>query len=418
MSDIELANRTDRLWLPYCQMKTMATPFEVSHTSGTKIFLKDGTELIDGIASWWTACHGYNHPHIVEAIQHQAQRMPHVMLGGLVHEPAMRLAVRLSEVSGFENGKVFLSDSGSVAVEIAMKMTIQHWRNLGNEKKIRFLCFRDSYHGDTVGAMSLCDPVDSMHSRFKGFLLEQYSQPIPELEQDLDRFESFVNQHADEIAGVIIEPLIQMAAGMRFHSPEVLAQLFSICKRAGLVFIADEVATGFGRTGSLLAVQQANIQPDIMCVGKALSGGTLPIAATLASDEIYRSFHSDDFANALMHGPTFMGNPLACSAANASLDLFETGAPVCDAMKLESQMMQQLEPLKKVPSVVDVRCRGAVGVVEFNHEIDVTNAIPFFVEHGVWLRPLRNTVYLAPSFNIEKSDLIRICQAIEKFANR
>ncbi|MEM9942150.1 MAG: adenosylmethionine--8-amino-7-oxononanoate transaminase [Planctomycetota bacterium] len=418
MSDIELANRIDRLWLPYCQMKTMATPFEVSHTSGTKIFLKDGTELIDGIASWWTACHGYNHPHIVEAIQHQAQRMPHVMLGGLVHEPAMRLAVRLSEVSGFENGKVFLSDSGSVAVEIAMKMTIQHWRNLGNEKKIRFLCFRDSYHGDTVGAMSLCDPVDSMHSRFKGFLLEQYSQPIPELEQDLDRFESFVNQHADVIAGVIIEPLIQMAAGMRFHSPEVLAQLFSICKRSGLVVIADEVATGFGRTGSLFAVQQANIQPDIMCVGKALSGGTLPIAATLASDEIYRSFHSDDFANALMHGPTFMGNPLACSAANASLDLFETGAPVCDAMKLESQMMQQLEPLKKVPSVVDVRCRGAVGVVEFNHEIDVTNAIPFFVEHGVWLRPLRNTVYLAPSFNIEKSDLIRICQAIEKFANR
>lgn len=400
------------IWLPYCQMKTMQPPVEAVRTEGVRIVLADGRELIDGVASWWTACHGYNHQEIQQAIVEQAHSMPHVMLGGMVHQPALCLAQRLIQLTGQTDGKVFFTDSGSVAVEVAMKMAVQFWKNQQVANRNKFLCFENSYHGDTVGAMSVCDPIDSMHSHFKGYLLEQYCHPIPETEDELTQFANFVDQHIEQLAGVILEPLVQMAGGMRFHSPGALKNVANICKEKGLLFIADEIATGFGRTGSLFAFQQAGIQPDILCVGKALTGGTISLAATIASEAVYKPFHSDDWMHALMHGPTYMGNALACAAANASLDLFESFDIADRASAIERMMTSRLEQLNSNNQVLDIRCRGAIGVVQLVKPVDAQDAIKFFVEQGVWIRPLRDVIYLTPSLTISDDDLDKLCTAI------
>ena len=402
------------LWLPYTQMKTARPPLEAVSTSGVRIQLADGRNLIDGIASWWTACHGYNHPQIVAAIEQQAAVMPHVMMGGLVHEPATKLADSLACLLPGDHNRVFLSDSGSVAAEVAMKMAAQFWRNQKDSagQKNRFVCFQNSYHGDTTGAMSVCDPTDSMHAHFKGFLLEQFPQPIPCDEESLAAFKEFLASKRDQLAGVIIEPLVQMAAGMRFYSASMLKAVFDACREHDLIFIADEVATGFGRTGRMFAFEHAGIQPDIVCVGKGLTGCSVGLAATVASGKIYEAFHSDDPQHALMHGPTYMGNPIACAAANASIRLFETEPRLEQVATIESHLSQRLMPLADLDRVHSVNVLGAIGAVRLNESVDVSAAMQFFADRGVWIRPVRDTIYLAPAFTIEATELDELCDAI------
>lgn len=404
--------------MPYSQLKTAYCPLKVVRTDGVRLFLDDDRCLIDGISSWWTACHGYNHPRIVSAIKNQVDLMPHVMMGGIVNPQAVRLCERISKMIMGGNGRVFLCDSGSVSVEVAMKMAVQYWRNKGYSDRSRFICFRDSYHGDTSGAMSVCDPDDSMHSHFKGFLLEQYPCAIPDTDDELQAFEEFVEAHTDSTAGVIIEPLIQMAAGAKFHSKKSLRRLWEICKRHELIFIADEVATGFGRTGSMFAHEQAEIEPDIVCVGKALTGGCIGMAATIANERVYSAFHDDQWSHALMHGPSFMGNPTACAAANASLDLFESEPRLEQVAALAKELERLLRPLASRDCVAEVRVQGAVGAVQLIPSFDKYDAIQFFVEQGVWIRPINNVVYLAPSLNIEPLETKLLCNAIHAFVNQ
>ena len=406
------------LWMPYCQMKTAMPPIEVESTEGVTLRLKDGRELIDGISSWWTACHGYNHPKIVEAMIEQAKKMPHVMLGGIVHDQAIRLADRLATCLEGDGNRVFLSDSGSVAVEVAMKIAMQHWANRspsGTTSRNKFVSFQNAYHGDTTGAMSVCDPDDSMHANFKGFLLEQFPQPIPETDELEAAFDSFVGQQKEQLAAVIIEPLVQMAAGMRFHSTEALQRIERVCRKHDLLLIADEVATGFGRTGSMFAYQQAGIHPDILCVGKGLTGCSVGLAATIATAKVYEPFHSDRWEAALMHGPTFMGNPIACAAANASLDLFGQEARLDQVSAIESSLRERLAVLIDCQNVESVSCLGAVGAVRMENEIDVSKAVAGFVDQGVWIRPIRDSVYLAPAFTIEESELGKLCDSVVQF---
>ncbi len=377
--------------------------------------------MIDGISSWWTACHGYNHPKIVEAIVSQAQTMPHVMLGGIVHDQAIRLADRLAPCLEGDGNRVFLSDSGSVAVEVAMKMAMQHWANRspnGKTSRNKFVSFQNAYHGDTTGAMSVCDPDDSMHANFKGFLLDQFPQPIPETDEQEASFDLFVEQRKDQLAAVIIEPLIQMAAGMRFHSASALQRIERVCRKHDVLLIADEVATGFGRTGTMFGYQQAEIAPDIMCVGKGLTGCSVGLAATIATAKVYVPFHSERWEAALMHGPTFMGNPIACAAANASLDLFETEPRLEQVAAIERTLRDRLEPLAECDDVNSVHCLGAVGAVRMKDEVNVSKAVSGFVEQGVWIRPIRDTIYLAPAFTISHAQLGKLCDSVVQSVSR
>lgn len=397
--------------MPYCQMQTEPMPLPVVATEGVHLVLADGRRLIDGMASWWTACHGYNHPHIREAVERQLQVMPHIMFGGLQHEPALRLANRLAAILPGDLNRVFFSDSGSVAVEVAMKMAIQYWRNSGDEKRRRFVCFENAYHGDTTGAMSLCDPVNSMHHRFRGALLEQFCRPIPHSPDEADEFDRFLKTHSHEIAGVFLEPLIQGAGGMKFHYAETVRAIRDACDRHDVLFIADELATGFGRTGEMFAVDAAGVVPDIICLGKALTGGTLGLAATVATDRVFEEFLSDDPANALMHGPTFMANPLACAAANASLDLFETEPRLERARETERELRDGLEPCRNLPGVIDVRSRGAVGVVQVEQLHHLPELRAAFIEAGVWVRPFWDIVYLTPALSMASGELRSLCDA-------
>ena len=399
-------------------MKTAAPPLHVVATKSVRMTLSDGRVLIDGIASWWTACHGYNHPHIVDAITQQAQQMPHVMMGGIVHDQAMRLSTRLAEMTLGGGAKVFFTESGSVAVEVALKIAVQFWMNRGKPNKKKFVCFEGAYHGDTSGAMAVCDAEDSMHSNFKGYLIEQYPHAIPETPDQKLAFETFVAERADSIAGVIIEPLIQMAAGMRMHSAESLNFINQVSERHNILMIADEVATGFCRTGSRFAFNQTDFAPDILCLGKALTGGTTPLAATVASEEVYAAFHTENAEAALMHGPTFMGHAIACAAANASLDLFEREPRVEQALEINRLMQQRFSDLLDCAAVKAVRCLGAVGAVELHRPINVGLATETFADMGVFLRPIGNVVYLAPSFTIEASELKQLCDSIQTFVEQ
>src|SRR5215210_1431710 len=379
----------DHVWLPYTAMKN-ARPLPVVRTQGSRIVLADGRELIDGIASWWTACHGYNHPHIRAAVEQQLARMPHVMFGGMVHEPALTLAQRLAALLPGNLDRVFFSESGSVAVEIALKMAVQYWRNRGVGGRTQFIAFEGGYHGDTAGAMALCDPQSGMHRLFHGLLPEQHILPLPVDEESGTALEAFLQRHADEIAGIVVEPLVQGAGGMKFHDPEVLRRLSSAANRFEVLLIFDEIFTGFGRTGSVFACERAGVTPDIITLSKALTGGTLPLAATVASRRVFAAFWSDDPAHALMHGPTYMANALACAAANASLDLFEREPRLQQVEAISQQMVRELSVCRDLPGVVDIRVRGAIGVVELQRIRNLEKLRARFVEEGAFIRPFGN----------------------------
>jgi len=400
------------IWMPYTQMKTAPWPLPVVSTSGVRIRLADGRELLDGIASWWSACHGFNHPHILGEVERQLQVMPHVMFGGLNHEPALRLASRLAALLPGDLNRVFFSDSGSVAVEVALKMAVQYWLNRGERGRNRFVCFRHGYHGDTLGAMSVTDPEGGMHAHFKGYLLEEYPAVIPESEDAVGELDTFLGRHGERLAGMILEPLVQGAGGYRFHSPEAVAALRRLCDAHGLLLIFDEIATGFGRTGSMFACEQAGVVPDIITLGKGMTGGVIGFAATVATDRVFEAFWSDDPAHALMHGPTYMANPLACAAANASLDLFEREPRLEQARSMETQLAAALARCRELPHVVDVRAKGAVGVVQVDElrELDWLKAR--FVEEGVWVRPFRDAIYVTPALVMSPEDLATLSAAI------
>jgi adenosylmethionine---8-amino-7-oxononanoate aminotransferase len=402
------------LWLPYTQMQTAPEPLVVDRTEGVRLTLADGRVLIDGIASWWTACHGYNHPHIRSAVAAQLERMPHFMLGGAVHAPAELLARRLAALLPGDLEHVFFSESGSVAVEVAMKIALQFRFNRGDSKRTRFLSFEHGYHGDTLAAMSVCDPEEGMHRMFGAVLAQQLVVPLPRTAELAREFERTVAAHAHELTAIVVEPLVQAAGGMRFHSPETLALIAATARRHGLLLILDEIATGFGRTGTLFACEQADVVPDIVTLSKALTGGTLPLAATVATHGVYEAFLSDDPARALMHGPTFAGNPLACAAANASLDLFEREPRLAQAAEIAAQLRDGLEDCRGLTGVRDVRVLGAIGVVQLERTPKVDALRRRFVEHGVWIRPFGDVVYLMPPLVIGREDLAALMSAIQR----
>lgn len=401
------------VWLPYCQMQVAPPPLAVARTYGCRIVLADGRELIDGIASWWSACHGYNHPYIRAAVERQLAVMPHVMFGGLAHEPALTLAARLSAMAPPGLTRVFFADSGSIAVEVALKIALQFWLNRGQPRKTQVLCFTDGYHGDTFGAMSVSDPARSMHRAFRDVLPRQFVLDLPSSPSSFAAFERLVGVRAGETAAMIVEPLVQGAGGMRFHAPEVLARLCEVARAHDILFIADEIATGFWRTGHRFACEAVGARPDILCVGKALTGGTITMGATLATEEVFRAFLSDDWNAALMHGPTFMANPLACAAANASLDLFDREPRGQRVTQIESRLREGLEPCRALPGVIDVRACGAIGVVQLAAGVDVFALRPRFVEQGVWIRPFKDVVYLMPPLSIDDHELDVLTGAVQ-----
>jgi adenosylmethionine-8-amino-7-oxononanoate aminotransferase len=393
------------IWTPYSQMKTAAPPLPVVRTEGARIHLADGRVLIDGIASWWTACHGYNHPYIRAAVRDQLETMPHVMFGGLTHEPALILAKRLAEMLPGDLNRVFFTDSGSVAVEVAMKMAMQLWLNRGVRDRTGFLAFRNGYHGDTLGTMAVCDPGEGMHSLFTGLLPPQPMLDLPTDPASIAAFDRFLDDKAKTLAAIVVEPLIQGAGGMIFHDAEVLRRLRGAADKHGLVLIFDEIFTGFGRTGTMFACEAAGLAPDIVTLSKALTGGTMALAATVASDRIFNDFWSDNPSQALMHGPTFMANALACSAANASLDLFEREPRLAQVAAIGQGLKDGLAPCRKIVGVADVRVMGAVGVVQLGKLNDPRALQRACVEAGLWVRPFRDIVYLTPSFTMEARDL-------------
>ncbi|MBV9627201.1 MAG: adenosylmethionine--8-amino-7-oxononanoate transaminase [Xanthobacteraceae bacterium] len=402
----------DTIWRPYTQMQTAAPPLRAVRTEGTRIHLADGRVLIDGIASWWTACHGYNHPHIQAAVEQQLRAMPHIMFGGFTHASAETLAPRLTALAPGSLEHVFFCDSGSVAVEVAMKMAVQYWLNRGTPGRTRFVAFRDGYHGDTMGAMSVCDPDAGMHTSLRAYLPAQIFAELPRTPQELTALDSLLATHAHEIAAVIIEPLVQGAGGMQFHTPAELAQIAAAARRHGVLLIADEIFTGFGRTGTMFACEQADVAPDILCVSKALTGGTMGLAATLASRAVFEAFLSDEAGAALMHGPTFMANPLACAAANASLDLFEREPRLAQARAVEAALAHGLEPCRLLPDVVDVRTKGAIGVVQLARPPDRRVLTQAFIDAGVWVRPFGDIVYLTPALTMPADEVAQLCATV------
>lgn len=380
--------------------------------------LCDGTELIDGMSSWWCAIHGYRHPDLDDALRNQLDRMAHVMLGGLTHEPAVRLATRLVELTPAGLEHVFFSDSGSVSVEVAIKMCLQYWRALGSGERRRLLTVRGGYHGDTFTAMSVCDPVGGMHSLFTGTLADQVfaDRPPAGFTAELDlgyatHLEELMQRHAHELAAVIIEPVVQGAGGMHFYSPAVVAHLRALCDRYDVLLILDEIATGFGRTGALFASDHAGISPDVMCVGKSLSGGYLPLAATLCTARVAETISHGE-GGALMHGPTFMGNALACAVSLASTELLADGTWSDDVARIERVLAERLEAAGDQPHVRDVRVLGAIGVVQLDRPVDIGAATHAAAERGVWLRPFRDLVYAMPPYIADSADVAQIASAV------
>ena len=404
----------DHIWLPYAQMKTAAAPLPVKTTQGSRIVLADGRELIDGVASWWTACHGYNHPHIRHAVARQLKQMPHVMFGGLAHEQAMTLARRLAALLPGDLTRVFFSDSGSVAVEVAMKMAVQYWINRGMRGRGQFVAFKGGYHGDTTGAMAVSDTEDGMHALFAGVLPKHHIIDLPDTDERLAALDALLAKRAGDIAGIIVEPLVQGAGGMKFHDATVLKHLRALADRHDVLLIFDEIFTGFGRAGTMFACEQANVAPDIITLSKALTGGTLPLAATVATKKVFEAFWSDDPAKALMHGPSYMANALACAGANASLDLFETEPRLQQVAAISSGLLHGLDPCRGISGVTDVRAKGAIGVVEMERIADLNALRARFVEEGVFVRPFGNVIYLTPAFTISSDELKTLTDAVVK----
>lgn len=409
------------VWHPYASPTAApeASPlFPVERVEGVRIVLEDGRTLVDGMSSWWSAIHGYRHPRIEAALEAQLRRLPHVMFGGLTHEPAVRLCERLVAMAPAGLERVFLSDSGSVAVEVAIKLALQFWQARGRPQRRRLLALRGGYHGDTFGAMAVCDPVTGMHGLFEGALPKHLfaTRPAPRFgepcaPEDTADLERLLGENRDELAAVILEPIVQGAGGMWIYSADYLARVRALCDEHDVLLIADEIATGFGRTGRLFACEHAGISPDVLCVGKALTGGTLTMAATLASGEVCRAIGEGD-PGVFMHGPTFMANALASAAANASLDLLEDGAWKARVAAIERQLAEELEPCRALPTVADVRVLGAIGVVELHAPVDMGVVQPAFVEQGIWIRPFGELVYTMPPYVIEPEDLSLLTKGI------
>ncbi|GHH85133.1 adenosylmethionine-8-amino-7-oxononanoate aminotransferase [Streptomyces sulfonofaciens] len=412
---LELDRR--HVWHPYGPMPGRQEPLLVTSASGVRLRLADGRELVDGMASWWSAIHGYNHPVLNEAARRQLDRMSHVMFGGLTHEPAIRLTKRLVDISppGLEH--VFLADSGSVSVEVAVKMCLQYWRSLGRPEKRRLLTWRGGYHGDTWHPMSVCDPDGGMHELWSGVLPQQVFAEAPPAEYEESyaaALDDLVARHAGELAAVIVEPVVQGAGGMRFHSPGYLRVLRETCDRNGVLLVLDEIATGFGRTGTLFAAEQAGVRPDVMCVGKALTGGYLTMAATLCTARVAEGIARGEVP-VLAHGPTFMGNPLAAAVADASVELLLSQDWAAGVRRIERALHAGLAPAAALPAVRDVRVLGAIGVVQLERPLDeagMAAATRAAVEEGVWLRPFRDLVYTMPPYVTDDEDVARICRAM------
>ncbi|WP_329466469.1 adenosylmethionine--8-amino-7-oxononanoate transaminase [Streptomyces sp. NBC_01431] len=406
------------VWHPYGPMPNRQEQLLVESASGVRLRLAEPAygqrELIDGMSSWWSAVHGYNHPVLNEAARGQLDRMSHVMFGGLTHEPAVRLAARLVEITPDPLQHVFLSDSGSVAVEVAVKMCLQYWRSVGQPRKQRLMTWRGGYHGDTWQPMSVCDPDGGMHELWQGALPRQLfvGPPPVEFEESYAReLRETIARHSGELAAVIVEPVVQGAGGMRFHSPDYLRVLREACDEHGVLLVFDEIASGFGRTGALFAADHAALSPDVMCVGKALTGGYLSMAATLCTTRVAEGISSGDVP-VLAHGPTFMGNPLAAAVALASIDLLLGQDWQGEVKRLETGLREGLDPARSIEGVRDVRVRGAIGVVQLDHEVDMAAATGAAVREGVWLRPFRDLVYTMPPYVTGDDDLARICRAV------
>lgn len=409
MSEIE--KNAKHIWLPYTQMQDHLPQLPVESALGSKIYLRDGRELVDGVASWWSAAHGYGRAEIVLALQEQAAKLPHVMMAGLACEGTYKLAGRLARMTGLE--RVFFSDSGSTGVEVAMKIAWQYFINIGEKSRRKFISFKNSYHGDTCGAMSLADLQSGMHQKFQDRLAQNYCLDLPKNEEDLAVFEDFVRLHQNEVAAIFVEPMVQCAGGMKFGQARILAEIFRIARRFGVLVVADECAVGFWRLGEEFGCDLIGEKPDLMVLGKALTGGVMTMAATLVREEIFAAFLGDSLDLALMHGPTFMGNALAAAACNASLDLFEKGDYKAKVARIAAILEESLAGLRGADGVVDVRVLGAIGVVETSFDQEKMFALrSYFIEKGVFLRPFAGVIYLMPALTIGESELRELVAAV------
>ncbi|MDL2001998.1 adenosylmethionine--8-amino-7-oxononanoate transaminase [Vibrio parahaemolyticus] len=420
---MDLAFDRHHIWHPYTSTLTPLTCYPVSSANGVHIKLEDGTELVDGMSSWWSTIHGYNHPHLNQAAHQQIDQVSHVMFGGITHQPAISLCKKLLSLAPNNLEHVFLADSGSVAVEVSLKMALQYWHAKG-ERRPKFLTLRHGYHGDTFAAMSVTDPDNSMHSLYKGFLPEHIFAESPTCgywdewkPEDLADFEDKIDSHHQELAAVILEPIVQGAGGMRIYHPEFLKGVRRLCDKYDLLLIADEIATGFGRTGKLFACEHADVQPDILCVGKALTGGYMTLSATLASKHVADTVCGGD-ASCFMHGPTFMGNPLACAVATASLELIEQGDWQQQTQQIEMLFSELLPKLEEYDLVKNTRWLGAIGVVETHRPVNMETIQALFVEHGVWIRPFGKLIYMMPPFISKPEDIEKLINAIDAALQR
>ncbi|WP_445357596.1 adenosylmethionine--8-amino-7-oxononanoate transaminase [Microbulbifer sp. ANSA002] len=406
------------IWHPYSSLIDPPPVYPVARAEGVRLYLEDGRGLIDGMSSWWSALHGYNVPELNQAMRDQMDKMSHVMFGGLTHEPAIELCKKLVEITPPGLNRVFLADSGSVSVEVAIKMAIQYWHSQGKPQKSKLLALRNGYHGDTFGAMATCDPVTGMHHLFAGQLSQHLFAPAPQVpfgntcsDSDIAELRQQVEANRDQLAAIILEPIVQGAGGMRFYSADYLRRVRELCDEHDLLLIADEIATGFGRSGKLFACEHADITPDILTLGKALTGGTMTLAATLCTDKVAEGICRGE-AGVFMHGPTFMGNPLACSVANASIQLLLSSPWQERVAAIEQQLTEQLAPLKSAPGVADVRALGAIGVVEMREPVNTAKVQEALIERGVWLRPFGKLVYAMPPYVISKEDLSQLTSAM------